>query len=155
MCQEISKSNGQEKRIIYKKLEKAAQNFMKETYGLQCKVEGVIEERKYNSGDVTELLKLINALSEIKLDYIDGSMELFVPAFFMFDSISKSVKIFDNSEDALILLNRIMSKIVNIEISILPGNNTSTSLNNFSSKFLVALTEFKDCFLEYVEYVDC
>lgn len=161
MCQENSNYK-EEKRKLWEKLEKATYNFHKESYGLQCIVKGVIEEKKSNDKKglsrqwIDGLDNFRLALSEIKLELTMGSMEFSLPSYFISFSNSSTVGIYEyNVAATIILLKKIRKAVISVEGGSLPGDNTAYQSYGLASQFLNALSDFEDCFLEYVKYLNC
>ena len=157
MCQE-NLNNKEERQKLWKKLEEATQNFHREIYGMRCKVEGVMEEKKSNDKKglskhwIDELDKFTVALSEVKLELTMDSMEFYVPSYFSTFSSSSVVGIYEyNAAATVILLKKLRKAVISFEGNSLPGNNTAHNSYGLATNFLRALSDFEDCFLEYVD----
>ncbi len=156
MCQE-NLNNKEKRQELWKKLEEATQNFHKEIYGLQCIVEGVIEEKKSNDKKglskqwIDDLDKFRLALSGINLNLTMNSMEFWLPSYFLTYTKSSTIGIYEyDTASTIILLKKIRRAVIAIEGGSLPGDNTAYQSHGLASQFLRALSDFEDCFLDYV-----
>ena len=156
MHKENSKNDEQRKRELWEKLEIATQNFRKELYGLQCIVTGVIEEKKSNDKEhlskqwIDRLDEFKLALSKIKLELTMNSMEFQLPTYFQVYTSSSVIGVLEyNTASTIILLNKIKKAVISVEGCSLPGDNTAYESYGLTSQFLIALSDFEDCFLEY------
>ena len=117
----------------------------------------VIEEKSNDKKGLSkqwidELDKFTVALSEVKLELTMDSMEFYVPSYFSTFSSSSVVGIYEyNAAATIILLKKLRKAVISFEGNSLPGNNTAYNSYGLATNFLRALSDFEDCFLEYVD----
>ena len=146
----------QEKEYLEKwnDLERATECLKKEIFGLQCKIEGIQEERLRigvipNKND-EYLMNFQQALSGIYIEVTEENMKIRIPERLATEieeavtaegfNVIDTMKVILNLRDA-ILLN---------EADLLPGDETSYNSDGMASNLIDALQWFEKSFLNYM-----
>lgn len=149
MCKE-------EKEYLEKwgRLQDATEELKKEIYGMRCKIKGVIEckkQKKLTELSIESLDKFDLALGAIKIEIEEESFNFFIPEYFL-GTEGGVIGINSWNVIAVIKMLKCIAKTILAEETIsLPGENSSYHGYGLAKDLLIAISDFEDAFLDYME----
>lgn len=147
----------QEKKYLeeWDDLERATEKLKMEIFGLQCKIEGISEERLImgvipNKNDYEGLKNFQVALSGIYIEVTEENMKIKIPSELATEIEDAVTAEGFNVIDTMKVILNLRDAILINEAELLPGEETSYNNASMAGDLIDALQFFEKAFLNYM-----